>query len=132
MRAYRLERDGQIVYTLRSTIIAPDGREEHLTRGKVGRAGEVFFDLPQYLADAIEAGEYEGTYTSIDIEEDAPESIVEQPQPAPEARDYSKMSPRDLMEEATERGLDVQGTGEGGRVLKTDVITALEASDREG
>jgi hypothetical protein len=132
MRAYRLMKDGQMVHTFRSTTIAPDGREEHLTRGEVGYAGKVYTDLPQHVVDAIDAGETGDTWEAFDLEdEDEPDQPVVVVAPTAPAH-YDKMSPRELMELATERHLNVEGTGESGRILKSDIIAVLEADDEEG
>lgn len=42
---------------------------------------------------------------------------------------YSTMSVEDLQTEADKRGLNVTGTGKDGNVLKSDLVSALEASD---
>lgn len=42
---------------------------------------------------------------------------------------YDKMSVEDLQSEIDSRGLEVEGTGANGNVLKRDLIAALEADD---
>lgn len=43
--------------------------------------------------------------------------------------DYESHKPADLQAEADRRGLTVEGTGQGGNVLKADLVTALQADD---
>lgn len=130
MRAYELKRNGHIVHVLRSTTVAPDGREEHLTRGRVGRAGEVFTNLPPHVTESIDAGEQEDIWNVIDIPEPSETPVVALAPAAP--ADYEDMDVRELMTLATQRGLDVEGSGAGGNVLKADLVSALEADDEEG
>ena len=42
---------------------------------------------------------------------------------------YGKMSAEDLQSEVDSRGIEVEGTGANGNVLKRDLIAALEADD---
>jgi len=44
---------------------------------------------------------------------------------------YAVMSVEDLQVEAESRGLEIEGSGSGGRVVKADLVAALEASDAE-
>ena len=67
MKAYRLLKDGQLVHVFRSTVTTLDGRDEHLTRGEVGHAGQVFIDLPEHVTDPIDAGKMEGTWEVIEL-----------------------------------------------------------------
>lgn len=80
MKAYELLKDGQMVHVFRSTTVAPDGREEHLTKGEVGHAGQVFTALAQHEIDAIEAGEREGTWRVVDLPDPSSEAMLE-PEP---------------------------------------------------
>jgi hypothetical protein len=45
-------------------------------------------------------------------------------------QDYESQDVDDLKREATKRGLDVEGTGSGGNVLKGDLVSALSADDK--
>ena len=49
-----------------------------------------------------------------------------------ESEDYSALSKDDLEKEAAERGLEVEGSGADGNVVKDDLISALEQSDERG
>lgn len=131
MKAYELQRDGEIVYTFRSEWTNPDGTQGFLTRGEVGSAGQVFKDLSPHLVEQIESGQKEGVYKVIELPdvETVTSDIPASPEAPTAEPDYAKMEPRDLMEKATERGLDVKGTGAGGNVLKSDVVNALKADD---
>lgn len=44
---------------------------------------------------------------------------------------YDSMSVEDLQAEADSRGLDVQGSGAGGNVVKKDLVAALQANDAQ-
>lgn len=44
---------------------------------------------------------------------------------------YGEMKVADLKTEAERRGLDVQGTGADGRILREDYVVALEADDAQ-
>lgn len=131
MKGYRLKRDGQIVYTFRSEWTNPDGTQGFLTRGEVGSAGQVFKDLSPHLVEQIENGELDDVYEAVDLPdtETVTSDIPASPETPTTEPDYAKMEPRDLMEMATERGLDVKRTGAGGNVLKSDVVNALKADD---
>jgi hypothetical protein len=93
MKAYELLKDGQIVHTFRSTVTTLDGRQEHLTKGEVGHAGQVFTSLAQHEIDAIDAGEREDVFRVIDLpdpgeesEEPTPETVVVPPATATRGR----------------------------------------------
>lgn len=43
--------------------------------------------------------------------------------------DYNSLSPAELKELAEERDLEIEGTGKGGNVKKSDYVSALEADD---
>jgi len=58
----------------------------------------------------------------------APEPEVEV-EPLEDAVDYSDLDPEHLEAEVNRRGLEVEGTGKNGNVLKKDYIAALEADD---
>lgn len=45
---------------------------------------------------------------------------------------YAAKSPEELQAEADRRGLNVEGTGKDGNVLKADLVAALEAHDQAG
>lgn len=143
MKAYRLKRDGQIVHTSRQTTIAPDGREEHVTRGKVGRAGEVFTELPEHVTSQIDAGELDDIWEPIDIEsltEEAEAEIevadegsastapVETAESHRHSLNFSVLPSEDLVKLVQDHRLDVQGTGAGGNLLRKDMISALEST----
>lgn len=49
-----------------------------------------------------------------------------------ESSNYEDQSVDDLKDEADRRGLEVEGSGQGGRVLKDDLVAALQDSDDEG
>lgn len=49
-----------------------------------------------------------------------------------EAEDYSALSKDDLEKEAASRGLEVEGSGADGNVVKDDLVSALEESDERG
>lgn len=67
MKGYQLLKDGEMVYTFRSTVTTLDGRQEHLTQAEVGRSGQVYTQLAQFLVDDIEAGNKEGTWKVVDL-----------------------------------------------------------------
>jgi pyruvate/2-oxoglutarate dehydrogenase complex dihydrolipoamide acyltransferase (E2) component len=46
--------------------------------------------------------------------------------------DYSKLQVEDLEQLAEERGLEVEGTGKDGNVVKADLVKALQHSDTSG
>lgn len=48
-----------------------------------------------------------------------------------EGKNYDSMGVDDLEKEANSRDLEVEGTGNGGRVLKSDYVKALKANDEE-
>lgn len=50
------------------------------------------------------------------------------PEAAPESQ-YASMPKEDLAELAEDRGLEVQGTGSGGNIVKNDLVAALDAAD---
>ena len=49
-----------------------------------------------------------------------------------EGDSYAAQSVEELQAEADSRGLEVEGSGADGRVLKADLVTALEAHDEAG
>ena len=57
--------------------------------------------------------------------------VATSPRQAPAARraEYEGWSVDDLQTEADSRNLEVEGTGSNGKVLKKDLVAALEASD---
>jgi len=133
MKAYRLKKAGTIVPAKHSEPIIK-GQAVPVTRAKVGFEGEEFKSLPDSLVEKIEAGEMEDTWEVVELGEPEYTSTGEDEEEQPtstEATDYEAMSPRGLMALATERGIDVQGSGEGGRVLKGDVVAALRSADQE-
>lgn len=65
MGPYQLNKDGQIVHVFRSTTTAPDGKAVNRTRGVVGRAGQVFEDLPEHVKRPIENGETGNMWTIL-------------------------------------------------------------------
>jgi len=84
-KIYRLKRDGQIVHTFRSTVTTLDGRQEHLTRAEVGRAGQEFTDLPRHVTDPIDAGELDELWEVVMVpeEDDEEEPVVTEPSSPP-------------------------------------------------
>lgn len=92
-----------------------------------------------YLGKAYGPGEQVeipvGLATTLGISSDGEQ---EKPASAPGAAstsadgkplDYAALKVEELEAEATRRGLTVEGSGAGGRVLKADYIEALESAD---
>lgn len=139
MRLYRLKVDGQIVPIKQSTPRLANGLTPVISRARVGYAGEEFKSLPDDLVAKIEGGELGDTWEVVDVsdDEDDDEDSSTEASSATEPPDLSdidfdRMSPRELVELAAAHGIDVQGSGREGRILKDDVITALEAKREEG
>lgn len=132
MRLYRLKKDGQIVPTKQSTPTLANGMTPVISRAKVAFAGEDFKSLPEDLIAKIESGELGDTWEIVDVSD---EVVEEESSPSPpdlSEIDFDRMSPRELLDLAAAHSLDVQGSGREGRILKEDVITALEAKREEG
>lgn len=138
MRLYRLKTDGQIVPIKTSTPSLPNGMAPVISRAKVGYAGEDYTSLPDDLVAKIESGELSDTWEVVDVsdeeddEDSSPQESSSTEPPDLSDIDFDRMSPRELVELAAAHGIDVQGSGREGRILKEDVITALEAKREEG
>lgn len=131
MGPYQLNKDGQVVHVFRSTTYAPDGTPQHLTRGTVGHAGQVFDDLPEHVKRPIEDGETGDLWTILGT----PDSEMEVEEPDPPTQEppslvgvkLDQLRSDQLQGLVAAYQIDVTGTGSGGDVLRRDMITALSA-----
>ena len=75
-------------------------------------------ELPKWATELVDPGNLESgkSKTADDETED---------------KGYAGQKPADLAAEAEKRNLEVEGTGANGKVLKADLVAALEADDAE-
>lgn len=150
-KAYRLKRNGVVVRTHQVIGMTPQGRTTRLTRGRIGHAGEVYETLAQSTIDQIEAGDLNDTWEIIELPDEDDQS-VEETFESPELVQSEKSDPdrhahgdvvhshemefarvphRRLMDLAAEHAIEVEGTGGGGSVTKSDVVEALSVAHQE-
>jgi len=89
------------------------------------------WDMPDrtYLVKCIQAKRLADAKAYAQAVADAAmkEALAADMASAESVSEYEAMDKADLQKLADERGLDVTGTGKGGTVLKSDLVTALSA-----
>ena len=137
--AFKLKRDGVIVRTHESKSVL-NGVEITIPRSRVGRAGDEFAVLAPSLVTSIEAGELDDVWEVVEepVPDDSAAANVDLPEPGPEGGqageahehglDFADMHPDVLSVLTSNHGLEVNGTGAGGNVLKKDLVAALEGA----
>ena len=143
---YRLLKAGQMVTTFRSTSLAPNGREMHLTQNKVGRLGDEFENLPEFQVEKIQAsikakaGVWEVVEDDGSDEESSDDPVVDPPLgPEPPAghgheagegheheATFDGLSGERLRKLVEDHALTVTGTGVQGHVKNSDMVKALQ------
>lgn len=135
---YRLLKAGQMVTTFRSTTLAPNGREVHLTQNKVGRKGDEFEDLPDFQVEKIQASIDAGkeVWEAVGNEPTAQESEPEQDDVHEHGENihehetnYEDLGNDRLDELLVMHSVTLEkGTGAQDKVIKADRVKALLAA----